>query len=283
MRALPGGDPLVLLTGLGLPESPRWRDGRLFFSDVWAGEVVAVTLDGRRETIAVVPGRPSGLGWLPDGRLLIVLMRERALWMQDGRVLRQIVDLAPFCGDLANDMLVDAKGRAYIGGFRDPPGQGSTEKHANALGANLILVDFNADPDNPVTRVVADDLLVPNGMALAADGATLIVAESGGDRLTAFAIAPDGSLSNRRLWAQLDTSPDGICPDGHGNVWVATHFPRNSFFLVAEGGAVLAEIETEAGGFACAFGGPAGRTLFLLEAPFPSQPSDRRGRIRILS
>ena len=275
--------PRLLLGGLGLPESPRWADGRLFFSDVWCGEVVALDLAGQRETIARVPNRPSGLGWLPDGRLLVVSMLDRQLLVleADGQ-LRLAADLRPYAGELANDMLVDRHGRAYVGGFVAGAGSNNTERRDNAPGANLLLVDFSQDSAAPVISVAATDLRIPNGLAISADGATLLVAETAAKRLTAFTIAADGALSARRTWADLELYPDGICLDAGGCAWVASNTPP-CFQRVAEGGAVLRRIDTgDIAGFACVLGGTARDTLFLLEAPYPSANTDRAGRIRVL-
>lgn len=269
--------PRLLLDGLGLPESPRWRDGRLVFSDVWCGEVVALDLQGRRTTLATVPQRPSGLGWLPDGRLLVVSMLDRQLLVQeaDGS-LRVAADLSPCAGELANDMVVDAHGRAYIGGFLAGAGDTPAARRDSAPGANLMLVDFSAG-GAPVTSVAATGLRIPNGMAITPDGATLIVAETSAQRLTAFSIAADGTLCARRTWATLDCYPDGICLDADGCVWVASNTPPG-FQRVAEGGAVHARVDSgDSAGFACML---AGDTLFLLEAPYPTTITARAGRIR---
>ena len=273
----------LLLDGLGLPESPRWANDRLFFADVWCGEVVAVDLSGQRETIAKVPNRPSGLGWLPDGRMLVVSMLDRQLLLQqaDGS-LRVAADLSPYAGDLANDMVVDRHGRAYIGGFVAGTGKDNAERRDNAPGANLILVDFSITPNTPTVRVAAAGLRIPNGLAISADGSTLIVAETAGKRLTAYTIDADGALSAPRLWATLELYPDGICLDAAGCVWVASNTPA-CFQRVAEGGAVLQRIAPDGhAGFACVLGGVRRDTLFLLEAPYPTTPAERAGRIRTL-
>jgi sugar lactone lactonase YvrE len=278
----PAEAPHVLLTDLGLPESPRWKDDRLFFSDVWAEEVVAVDLEGRRETVARVPGRPSGLSWLPDGRLAVVSMLDRTLLILDDSRTAQTVDLSGCATDLCNDMAIDGRGRAYIGDYRFPPGNDAFERHANASGMNLLLVDFSVDPWQPTVRIVADELLVPNGLVVTADGKMLIVAETSGHCLTAFTIDADGSLSDRRLWAKLDIAPDGICLGPGGAIWVASPFPPSGYQLVGQGGNVLGHIElTDSAAFACALGGRDGRSLFMLEAKFPTRPEERFGRIRV--
>ena len=213
--------PTALLEGIAFGEGPRWRDGRLYFSDIGAGEVLAVDLDGRTERIVRVPFRPSGLGWLPDGRILIVSMSDHRLLRLDpdprakANRLVPVADLSPYCGGHANDMVVDARGRAYIGNL----GFDLEAEPMEPRPTGLIRVD----PDGTV-RVVAQDLMCPNGLVITPDGATLIAGESAAGRLTAFDLAADGSLSGRRVWADLagQAVPDGICLDAEGGVWVAS-------------------------------------------------------------
>jgi sugar lactone lactonase YvrE len=270
-------EPRVLLDGLVFPEGPRWHDGRLYFSDMHACEVVAVDLSGRREVVCAVGKRPSGIGFRPDGRMLVVSMEDRKVLLLDAGELRVHADVgerAPF--DL-NDMVVDAKGRAYVGNF-------GFDLHGGAqpTTTNLHLVEADGS-----VREVASDLSFPNGPAITPDGRTLILAESFGKRLTAFDIADDGALSNRRTWAELDVYPDGICLDAEGCVWVASPLAPGGFVRVAAGGEVRDRIELpDRFGYACMLGGPARRHLFLLEA-FGSNPANiggRRGtgRIRVV-
>jgi sugar lactone lactonase YvrE len=274
----------VLASGLGLPEAPRWYRGRLWFSDVWACEVRTLAPDGSIETVVTVPARPNGLGFLPDGRLLIVSTTDRRLLVNDGAGQRQAIDLSPYTHDLCNDMGVDALGHAWIGDYCHAPGRDGIERQANARGANLVLVDFAEDPLRPATSVVAADLLVPNGMVVTDGGATLVVAETGGRRLTAFDIAADGTLRNRRTWANLDVPPDGLCLASDGRIWVASPFSPSCVQLIEEGGRVAERIDVApAAAFACALGGEDGCSLYLLEANFPTQPADRQGRIRVLA
>lgn len=246
----------TLLTGLAMGESPRWRDNRLWYSDMGAGEVGAVDLAGASETIARVPAMPMGLGWLPDGTMLIVSA-------QDGRLLRREpdgslathADLSGLSAFPWGDMVVDGRGNAYIGniGFDFPGG-------APALGT-LALVT----PDG-AARQVADGFGFPNGLAVTPDNATLIVAESYASRLTAFDIAPDGGLANRRVWAEIaGSAPDGICLDAAGDIWYAD-VPNKRCVRVREGGEVLQTIALDRGCFACALGGAGRRTLFIMAA-----------------
>jgi sugar lactone lactonase YvrE len=269
-------EPRLLLDGLCFPEGPRWHQGRLYFSDMHGHEVLAVDLEGKSERIAEVAERPSGLGFLPDGRLLVVSMTNRKLLRLGGSGLEQVADLSALANGNCNDMVVDAQGRAYVGNFGFDFEHGESPKPTC-----LVLVT----PDGSA-RVVAEDLLFPNGCAVTPDGRTLIVAETMGARLTAFDIAEDGSLSNRRVWAQLhQVYPDGICLDAEGCVWVANPRPRGGFVRVAEGGEVKAQIDSEdRAGYACMLGGPQRRTLFLLEAFSVEVPKSTpgNGRIRVV-
>jgi sugar lactone lactonase YvrE len=243
--------------GIQFPEGPRWRDGRLWISDMFGERVLAISEDGEAEDIVAVPGRPSGLGWLPDGTLLIVCMEKRSILRLDSDGLAVHADLSGHIPAAPNDMLVDRQGRAYVGnlGF-DFFGGAPPEP------ANLLLVT----PAGEV-RQVATDLLFPNGMAVTADGTTLLVAETFGHRLTGFTIEEDGSLTDRRVFAQLgeEHSPDGIALDADGNVWVSSAL-SGEYLLVREGGEILDTIKVPAMTPACALGGADGHTLFLLQA-----------------
>ena len=261
MRTRAGGvppsiEPRLLLDGIALGESPRWHDGRLWFSDWGAREVVAVTPDGEREVILEAPALPFCLDWLPDGRLLVVAGRDGLLLRREsGGELVTHADLTTLAVPPWNDIVVDARGNAYVGGtgFDFPGG-------AYAPGTVALVA-----PDGTV-REVADDVAFPNGAAITPDGATLILAESYGNRLTAWDIAADGGLSGRRVWADLgDGVPDGICIDAQGAVWYAD-VPNRRCVRVAEGGEVLAVVEADRGCFACTLGGPDGRTLFIVAA-----------------
>lgn len=262
---MPDRHPTVLFDDLWFPEGPRWHDGRLWFSDMHAHQVFAATEAGERETVAHLDGRPSGLGWLPDGRLLVVSMEERELLRLESSSLVEHADLSALASWHCNDMVVDGEGRAYVGNFGSAMGD---------VPANLVLVT----PDG-AARVVAEDLMFPNGTVITPDGRTLIVAETWGLRLTAFDVEGDGSLTNRRLWAQLDVPPDGICLDAEGCIWVAAitfepdgmgaevELAPGGFVRVAEGGEVRERIASEdTPGFACTLGGESGRVLFMLES-----------------
>ena len=268
-------DPTILLDGLYFPEGPRWHDGRLFLSDMLAGEVVSVDLEGHRETIVSVPNRPSGLGWTRDGRLLVVSMTDRRLLRLDPAGLVEVADLHALAPFDCNDMVVDESGRAYVGNFGFDLHGGEAPKETNIV---MVAADGSA-------RIVAENLSFPNGSVITPDGRTLIVAESFARRLTAFDIKPDGSLTRRRVWAQLYVSPDGICLDAAGDIWVAVPSPMPGGFLkISEGGSITERVDLDdRGGFACMLGGPDGRTLFMLEA-FTGDPTlctKGNGRIRI--
>jgi sugar lactone lactonase YvrE len=248
----------ILLSGLLMGEAPRWHDNRLWCTDMVAGKVLAVELDGTSEVVARV--QTLGLGFLPDGRLLIVSSRDRGLLRleSDGSLVTH-ANLTPVAGSHWNDLVVDGRGNAYVNdiGFDFPGGEFAP--------AGIVAL---ATPDG-VVRQVAERLAFPNGMAVTPDNATLIVAESYGGRLTAFDIAADGNLSNQRVWAELPNGhPDGICLDAEGAVWYAD-VPAQRCVRVREGGAVLQTIELDRGCFACTLGGADGRTLFMMAARFP--------------
>ncbi len=232
----------VLMDGIAFGESPRWHDGRLWFSDWAAGQVIAVDDDGEHEVVVSVPSFPMCIDFLPDGRLLVVDSAHRRLLRResDGTMVTH-ADLAPISNHPWNDIVVDERGHAYVNsiGFDFPGGEFAP--------GFVVLVS----PDGTV-RSVADDLAFPNGMAITADGATLIVAESYGNRLTAYDIGVEGELSGRRVWADAgDDHPDGICVDAEGAVWYADVGNRHCV-RVREGGDVLATVDLDRGAFACA-------------------------------
>jgi sugar lactone lactonase YvrE len=246
-------DLQILMTGLTFPESPRWQEGRLWVSDWGAGEVIAVDLDGESEVIARVESFPMCIDHLPDGRLLIVSSSDRRLLRRepDGSLVTH-ADLAGLADHPWNDIVVDGRGNAYINniGFDFPGGEFTPGIIA------LVTPDGSA-------RLVAYGVAFPNGMVVTPDNATLIVAESYGNKLTAFDIAVDGSLSKGRPWAVVDDHPDGICLDADGAIWYGD-VGNKRCVRVREGGEVLQTIDLDRGCFACMLGGPEGRTLFLI-------------------
>jgi sugar lactone lactonase YvrE len=263
----------TILDGLAFPEGPRWRGGRLYFSDMHAHEVVSMTPDGARETVFAHSGPVSGLGWLPDGDMLVVAMVDKTL-LRVGRNGRASVhgDLSAIAAGRCNDMVVDRAGRAWVGnfGFEFPAGERKPAK--------LALVD----PDGAVS-VAAEDLMFPNGAMITPDGKTLIVGETFAERLTAFDIGADGTLSNRRVWAQLGEReyPDGACLDAEGAIWVASPF-TSEVIRVKQGGEVTERIKAAQGVYACMLGGEDRRALYVLTAA-SSDPAEcaanRTGRI----
>lgn len=254
------------LAQLAFPESPRWHDGALWFSDFYTHAVRRAGMDGQVETVVEVPGQPSGLGWLPDGRLLVVSMTDRRLLRLDQDGLREVADLSQLAPFHCNDMVVDALGRAYIGNFGF-----DMMARQEPKPTSLIMVT----PDGRVS-VVANDLHFPNGSVITPDGHTLIVAESYGARLTAFTIGVDGALSERRVWAQLQgAGPDGICLDAQGAVWLASPVSRE-VLRVREGGEVTHRIPTPGQAVACMLGGPQRKTLFVLTGKVMVTPEQSR-------
>ncbi len=252
----------VLLEGFTFLEAPRWRDGKLWFSDFFDHQVLAMDAGGQVETICEVPHQPSGLGWLPDGRMLVVSMTDRRVLRLETDGLVEHADLSHLATFHTNDMVVDDQGRAYVGNFGSDLAAGGMPEPAA-----LILVT----PDGQ-SRIVAEDLLFPNGSVITSDGRTLIVGESFGARMTAFDIAPDGSLSNRRLWAQLEGAiPDGCCIDAEGALWIASP-PTREVLRVREGGETTDRISTDPMAIACMLGGDDRRTLYVLTAPSVDGP-----------
>lgn len=252
-----------LLEGLCFPEGPRWHDGRLYFSDMHAHWVMAVDETGKAERIIEVPNQPSGLGWRPDGTMLVVSMIDRKLMAARGGKLEMVADLSRIATFHCNDMVVDAQGRAYVGNFGfdlfDPNLTMTPEALANTPNAALARVD----PDGSV-HVAARDLSFPNGTVITPDGRTLIVGESIGQRLTAFDIGANGALSNRRVWAETPrVAPDGICLDEAGGVWVADALGTECIRF-EQGGRATHRVPAGEGRhfFACMLGGKDGRTLF---------------------
>ena len=270
----------VVREGLNFGEGPRWHDGRLWYSDLFDHAVHALSPGGADERVVEVAPRPSGLGWMPDGSLLIVsVLDRRVLRLGLDGTLREHADLAQWASSHCNDMVVDAVGRAYVGNF----GFDLWALWAGEPVERRPAVLLRVDPDGQV-YVAAEDLEFPNGTVITADGGTLIVAESGGRRLTAFDISADGGLSNRRVWADLkphEIAPDGICLDASGAVWVA-NAAGPAAVRVAEGGEVLDTARFSQTCYACMLGGSDGRELFAMTAPTPmpaEASASARGRI----
>jgi sugar lactone lactonase YvrE len=316
----------VLFTGLGVPESLRWHDGALWFCDlVRGGSVYRVSPTGELERIVEVPGRAGGLGWLPDGRMLVVSMDQRCVYRleADGTLVRH-AELGDIAGGDANDMLVDAGGRAYVGNF------GFDYHGAMKSQANAMLYAPPGPPRAPLATFAPDGSLIgtseplyfPNGAVLLEGGRTLVVAETMAMRLTAFTVAPDGSLLDPRPWASLIASPlwralnagglvgrmtrrvstlldrpwiakrsaspiapDGICVHSDGaTIWAANAL-RGECVRVAPGGKILDRVKTTQLTLSCVIGGPDQRTLYAATVPM-LDPDDalaaRGGRIEVV-
>jgi sugar lactone lactonase YvrE len=246
----------TLVRGLAFAEAPRWHDGALWWSDFYTHRVQRLAWpDGAPETVCEVPGQPSGLGWLPDGRLLVVSMLDRRLLRlePDGRLVEH-ADLSALAAHPCNELLVGADGTAWVGHF-------GYDLFARAPVAPASLLAVR--PDGQV-RVAAADLMFPNGMVLAPDGGTLIVAETAACRLTAFDVGAGGALGARRVWADLGPlRPDGICLDAEGAVWVAA-LRAQACVRVFEGGRIDARLGTPDPSIACMLAGPDRRSLCLV-------------------
>ena len=258
----------LLVGGFTFGEGPRWHDGRLWLSDFYAHRVASVGASGDVRTEVELDDQPSGLGWLPDGRLLVVSMtRRQVLRREHDGSLSTHGDLSEVAAFHCNDMAVDATGRAYVGNFGfDLDAFFADRAAGNRTIERRSAVLARVDPDGTV-HVAADDLQFPNGTVITPDGTQLILAETLGRRLTAFTIADDGTLHDRRVWATLDhRAPDGIALDANGNVWVADA-SGTTCVLVAEGGEIVQTVDVPEPAYACALGGADGRTLFVLTAP----------------
>ncbi|MHA2036048.1 MAG: SMP-30/gluconolactonase/LRE family protein [Promethearchaeota archaeon] len=243
----------VLLKDLLFPESPRWHDNKLWFSDQEMKKVMTVDLDGKTETIVELENMPSGLGWLPDERLLIVSMEDCKLYSLGPKELTMVADLSNLTTFSCNDMVVDKKGRAYVGNFGF-----DYFNNKPFVPAEIVLVTSKGD-----ARIVANDMAFPNGTVITPDNKTLIVAETFALRLTAFNILNDGSLTDRRIWASLRSiPPDGICLDAEGAIWVAAP-GRHRVVRVLEGGEITQQIKVETDAYACMLGGPERDILFI--------------------
>jgi|TARA_B100001540_G_scaffold27438_4_gene23065 sugar lactone lactonase YvrE len=250
----------TLMDGLTFGEGPRWHEDKFYFSDFYSHKVYTLDLKGNHEVIVEVPNQPSGLGWMPDGTMLIVSMKDRKLLSFRDKVLEERADLSGLAGFHCNDMVVDSKGNAYIGNFGFNTYEGEEVK-----STNLILVRPGEEP-----CVAADNISFPNGTVITEDEKTLVVGETYAAKLTAFDINEDASLSNRRVWADLTQSiddgnvpvPDGMCLDAEGAIWVAS--PSTADVIrVKEGGEILERIPVETNAYACMLGGKDRKTLFI--------------------
>lgn len=262
-------DIRLFAQGLHFSECPRWHQGQLWMSDIWGRTVYRFDIDGRRHAVQTFDDDPGGLGWLPDGRLLVVGMERRVLFRRDPSGPVAHADLTAFAPWPCNDMITADDGTAYVTQFGYDVWGGTTP----LLPAPLLRVSPSGEVD-----VVARDLLCPNGIALSADGRTLVVAEPGGSRITRFSVQPDGSLSDRTVFAQLApvsgqqyAPPDGICLDEAGAVWAAEPMGRR-VLRIEPGGRVSQEIPLDVPPLAVALGGPDRRTLFVCFSKQLSKP-----------
>jgi sugar lactone lactonase YvrE len=262
-----------VLDGIVFGEGPRWRDGRLVFSDMHDHRVVALDPStGDAQTVCSVPTQPSGLGWLPDGRMLVVSMTDRSVLRLEGDALVQHADLSGIEPFQCNDMVVGPEGRAYVGGF-------GFDIHRPDLDADSVRTTSIAVVEADGTAsVAASDMGFPNGMVLSPDGRTLVVGESMAGCLTAFDVAPDGALSGRREFARVAGHvPDGICLDAEGAVWMSCPM-CNLVLRVREGGDVAATVQVSDHAYACMLGGADRRTLFVCVAGPHADPDTMRTR-----
>jgi sugar lactone lactonase YvrE len=279
-----GGAAQILAEGIYFGEGPRWHEGRLWFSDFYAHRVASVGLDGDLRAELELDGQPSGLGWMPDGSLLVVRMELRQVWRRwpDGRFVLH-ADLANHSAHLCNDMVVDAAGRAYVGNFGFDLDAAMQERGpAGVIADHPVTMLALVQPDGTVSNAApGEKFSFPNGMVITPDGSTLIVAETFGQRLAALDIGEDGTLTNRRVWGPVAPRlPDGICLDASGAVWIANPAAPECA-LIAPGGEVLDTITTgDLNCYACMLGGPAGLHLFMLVAP-PDAAKAPKGMIMV--
>jgi sugar lactone lactonase YvrE len=268
-------------------EGPRWHDGSWWVSDFYTHLVSRISTDGAASVVVEVPAQPSGLGWLPDGSLVISSMTDHTVLRYTGGRLGVLADLSEHCGGYLNDLVVDPGGHIFVGDFGFDLHAGQTPRPTNLK---------RVSPDGAVA-VVADGLHFPNGSVITPDGSTLIVGETFGNRYTAWDLSRDGSLSNRREWArfgpdidfaadvgrQIVVAPDGCALDAEGHLWVADAFGGRAV-RVAPGGAIVDEILAPSGTgmFACALGGVSGHTLLLCAAPTDRQVGPAGPRAAVL-
>jgi sugar lactone lactonase YvrE len=273
----------TLLDGLGFPDCPRWREGMLYFTDQYFNHVISVDMQGDAGSVVEVPGTPGGIGWLPDGHLLVVEMKNRRLLRlnSDGE-LEIVVDLSRMVTSNLNDMVVDREGNAYLGNY----GFDVNDPAAEPEFARIIMVSAAGEASS-----AAYGLAFPSGLAITPDDSTLIVAESSAARLTAFTITLEGLLVERRIWAEFDkqglvvdqnrTIPDGICLDAEGAVWMASPGTPGGVFRVREGGEITDRIDVEHQAFSVMLGGPERKTLFICTS-YVDENSKLSGRIEMV-
>ena len=246
----------VIAAGLAFPEGPRWHEQRLWFTDQHAHAIYHLAPEGKLTQVATTTDRPGGLGWLPDGRLLVVYMRERRVMLLTNGALVKYADLSQFASFDCNDMLVDARGRVYVGNF-------GFDLHGGAplKTAELLLIDTDG-----TIEVLTDTVVFPNGCVLTPDGRELICAETFAHRLTRLQLDARGRWMQQTLWADLGAAtPDGICLDTEGAIWVASPGTQ-AVIRVQQGGTILDRCRTRGTPYACMLGGARRRTLYVCTA-----------------
>jgi sugar lactone lactonase YvrE len=277
-----------LVTGLTFSEGPRFYNGSLWLSDFFSKRVLKVDVDsGEVETVCQLDDQPSGLGWLPDGRMLVVSMLNRKVYrLEANGELKEHADLNSIATYHCNDMLVDTVGRAYVGNFGGNF-KSLAEKYGREALKRMELPTAQIaciEPDGHI-KVVAENMIFPNGTVLTNNGKTMVIAETYGNRLIAFDVEDDGTLVNRRVWAQFDDIyPDGICIDSEGAIWASNPIER-AVYRVKEGGEITDRVQTSQYCYAVAIGGKDGRTLYCCTAQ-TSDPVDalqlKSGKIEIV-
>lgn len=261
--------PELVVKGLGFPECPRWHQGHLWVSDMMTKQVLEISRDGAVSVFTELPNRPGGTGFLPDGSMYVVSMQDCRLLRYDGDSCTEVANVAGHTDGWLNDLVVDGRGRAYLGdtkGRRNSDGTVTVTEASAAAPTRIMAVLPGQAPS-----VVATGMEVANGLVVTPDERTLIVSETVACRLTAFTIADDGSLVNRRVFAELSGEmPNGITADAEGAIWVSSH--NGCFLRVLDGGEITDRIEVPGGpsylGVACVLGGDDRRQLFLCSAEF---------------
>jgi sugar lactone lactonase YvrE len=250
----------LLADGFKFLEAPKWHDGQLWVSDVFDNRVFALAPDGERREVCIVPARPSGQGFLPDGRHIVVSAKDcRLVEVKDGN-LSTYADLSGYAAGYVNDFAIDADGRMYVGDFGYDYDAGEARKTTKL---------HRVDPDGSIIAV-ADGVDFPNGSVIVDNGGTLIVAETWEGRIAAFDLDAQGNLSNRRVFADLgDRFPDGLCADAEGAIWVGC-FNTGEFLRVLDGGEITDVFRFDGSAISCVLGGEDGKTLFMTTFLGPS-------------